>query len=220
MKKLIIPILLFISFSASAQDWKKYYEDHRRFLSTMHDTIYVNLGNSGNKIVGINSSNKLYATSIDPANIATTSQLAKTLSSQCTDASNVSTTETDLLSYTLPASTLVNNGDRVVIEGMFTTPSNGNSKSMKFYFGAASVDWGSSTIANGATIFIRATIYKNGSNTQRIQIERITGYSDFPVYSTATETDSGSIVIKFSGTGAASADITQRTMSVTYYPTP
>lgn len=146
--------------------------------------------------------------------------ISKTLSSQYADASNVSTGETDLLSYTLPANTLANVGDRIVIEALFTTPSNGNSKSLKFYFGGANIDWTSSTIANGATIFMRITIFKTGSNAQRIQIERITGYSDYPVYSTSTETDTATILIKFAGTGAASNDITQRTMTVTKITAP
>jgi hypothetical protein len=148
----------------------------------------------------------------------TINSYTKTLDVKYSDASNVSTAETDLLSYTLPANTLKNTGDRVVIEALFTTPSNGNSKSLKFYFGGANIDWTSSTIANGATIFMRITIFKTGSNAQRMQIERITGYSDFPVYSTSTETDTGTIVIKFAGTGTASNDITQRTMTTTYYP--
>jgi hypothetical protein len=144
----------------------------------------------------------------------------QTLSSQYADASNVSTGETDLLSYTLPANTLVSDGDRIVIEAMFTTPSNGDSKDLKFYFGASSQDYTSSTIATGATIKSRITIIRTGSNTQRIIREFDTGFTTIPGYTTAGVTDTSTIVIKYTGTCAASTDITQRMMTVTYYHAP
>jgi hypothetical protein len=139
------------------------------------------------------------------------------LNVQFTDASNVSTGETDLLSYTLPANTLVSDGDRIVIEAMFTTVVNGDSKDLKFYFGGASQDYSSSTIASGATIKSRITIIRTGASTQRIVREFDTGFTTIPGYSTSSVTDTSNIVIKYSGTCAASTDITQKTMTVTYY---
>lgn len=147
--------------------------------------------------------------------------MPKTLSSQYTDATNTLTTEQDLLSYTLPASSLLNVGDRIVIEAIFTTPSgNSDSKDLKFYFGSAPYEWAPSTIATGATIFMRITIVKTGSNAQRLQIERTTGYNDYPVYAAATQTDTSPIVLKFATICAAASDMTQRTMFVTHYPAP
>lgn len=139
------------------------------------------------------------------------------LSVQYTDASNVSTGETDLLSYTLPANTLASDGDRIVIEAIFTTVSNGDSKSLKFYFGGSTQDYTSSTIASGATLKSRITIIRTGSNTQRIVREFDTGFTTIPGYTTAGVTDTSPIIIGYKSTCAASNDLTQRTMTVTYY---
>jgi hypothetical protein len=206
----------------------------------IRDSLKItNAGNTANKLVYIDPNHYIHPSTLSPDSNYTTQHVVDSarnkardsvvaliraitspiqiLNVQYTDASNVSTGETNLLSYTLPANTLVSDGDFVTIDAIFTTPANGNSKSMKFYFGGVTHDYTSSTIANGATITFRIIVIRTASNAQRIQISRITGYSDFPAYYTTTETDTNNIVIKFSGTGAASDDITQRTMITTYY---
>lgn len=145
---------------------------------------------------------------------------SKTLDVQYTDASNSGTGETDLLSYTLPANTLLNVGDRVEVEAIFTTPSNADAKDLKFYFGTYTHDYTSSTISSGTTIKVRFTIIKTASSAQRLMEEFTTTTSTKPGYATATQTDTSTIVLKFTGQCDASTDITQRTMTVTYYKAP
>lgn len=142
-----------------------------------------------------------------------------TLNVQYTDVSNSGTSETDLMSYTLPANQLLNVGDRVVVEAHFSTAANANTKTLKFYFGTYSHTQDNSTIASGANILMRFTIIKTGSNTQKITREYNTGFSSNVGNTTGTIVDTTTEVIKFTGqSGTASNDITQNTMTVTYYP--
>jgi hypothetical protein len=149
----------------------------------------------------------------------TTTNSVQTLTSQFTDVSNSGTSATDLMTYTLPASQLVNNGDRVVIEAYFTTASNSNNKTLTFSFGGYTHTQDPSTIAVGTAICMRITIIKTGSNTQTITREFITSFSTSTGVATGSVTDTSTEVIKFTGTSnTASNDITQKTMTITYYP--
>lgn len=142
----------------------------------------------------------------------------KTLSSQYTDVPNTGTTETDLMSYTIPAGQLANNGDRIVIEGEFTTASNTNAKDLKFYFGTYNQDWTSGYFGTGDRVHVKISIIRTGTATQRIVREFIGLNTQENGYSDVSITTSSTAVIKFSFTGGASNDGTQRMMNVTYFP--
>lgn len=142
-----------------------------------------------------------------------------TLNVQYTDAANSGTSETDLMSYTLPANTLLNVGDRVEIEAHFETAANANNKTLIFYFGGYTHTQSPSTISSGTTIKMKMVIIKTGASTQKITREFITSFATSPGTATGSETDTATILIKFTGTSnTASNDITQKTMTVTYYP--
>jgi hypothetical protein len=152
---------------------------------------------------------------------SSSSSTIATLNVNTTDVSNSGTSETDLMSYTLPAGKLVNVGDRLVIEADFSTASNANNKTLIFYFGGYTHTQSPSTIASGTTIRMRFTVIKTGTGTQKITREFLTSFSTSPGTATASVSDTGTIVIKFTGTsGTASSDITQTAMIITYYPAP
>lgn len=156
---------------------------------------------------------------VDPATVGSSSGGVQTLNVQYTDVSNSGSTETNLMSYTIPASQLTNVGDRIVIEGMFTTPSgNSNSKNLKWYFGSTTQIWDASTIATGTSVHVRITIIRTGTGTQKLVQEFHTGFTSIESYTTSGQDETATISMRFASIGTATNDITQRTMTVTYYP--
>lgn len=138
------------------------------------------------------------------------------------DASNSGTVETDLTAVITPGNILGTDGDRLEIEASFTTAANTNTKNIRLYFGATKII--DVTCANGGTassVVVNATIIRVNSTTQRCYA---TSSADVAPslsnanYTTASEILSGAVTTKFTGQGSASSDITQRTMSIKWFP--
>lgn len=208
--------MFFFNANSSTTGWQLDYTGN--FIAT-HDFTVSNLA-TGLTAPSTSGTTKMVITDAN-GKLSFTSVPAQTISAQYTDASNTSTTETDLLSYTLPASQLASDGDRVVIEGDFTTPSNANNKTLRFYYGTYSQTWTSGTISSGVTIHVRATIVRTGSSAERISLEFQSAFYHDVVYSTATVATGSTATIKFTGqSDTASSDITQKIMTVTYHKAP
>lgn len=126
-----------------------------------------------------------------------------------TAASNVSTSETDLISYTLPANSLSSNGKGVRITAWGTVAANGNTKKIKLYFGSSLFDTGTTTWT-GTSWFFRLLIIRTGSSTQEMIAHILAGTTDTNVtHATPSEDTTGDIVIKTTGeSGTSSDDIT------------
>lgn len=142
---------------------------------------------------------------------------AKVLSINTTPANNVTTGETDLMTYTLPANTLGTNGQALRITVWGTTAANANTKTLKLKFGATSVTLNPTTTAPNAKDW-RATaiVARTGAATQEMITEACVGaVQDSTTRSAPTETLSGSLVIKVTGqSGTASDDISQKGMLI------
>lgn len=112
------------------------------------------------------------------------------------------TTETDLISYSLPANSLSANGKAVRIYAWGTTTAAAANRLVKLYFGAGTVVTGTVSI-NAVTVWqIAATVVRTGATTQLLS-----GYfadnaaSTFlPLSGTPTETLTGAVTIKVTGT--------------------
>lgn len=128
-----------------------------------------------------------------------------------TQAANSGTGETDLHSFTLAAAHF--NADkkkiRVTAEGAFAA--NANTKTLKLKLGAVgTVTLNPTTTApNGVRFKVTATITRTALNAQRILVEvKIGATNELLSLVTATETDSGALVVKLTGQSAvASNDI-------------
>lgn len=148
----------------------------------------------------------------------------RVLNSAVATVGNVGTGEDDLITYTMPASTLKKTGDSIRIETFIAVVSNANQKRVKLYFGSLAIFDTSPTgllVATAYSIKIDTRIYKDGSNTQRYSVEyTANGGLLGTTYGTATQTDTSAIIIKGTGeTNAASDnDVTQGFMFVQYSP--
>lgn len=125
-------------------------------------------------------------------------------------ANNSGTGETTLSTYTLPLNTLAVNNQSVWFEAWGFVSGTANNKTIKVYFGATSVTHFVSTGANYGW-FIRGRIVRTGAATQIYISTAISGSASafVPLIRAApTETLSGTVVMKVTGTGGASSDIT------------
>lgn len=137
-----------------------------------------------------------------------------------TQAPNSGTGETDLHSFTLAAALFNANKRAIRIKGFGSFAANGNTKTVKFKFGAAgTVTLNPTTTApNGVRFEFEILVIRTGSNTQaiysRVMID--TGI-ELIGRATAAETDSGALVAKITGqSGTASSDILLDVTSVEY----
>jgi hypothetical protein len=132
------------------------------------------------------------------------------LNSQFAAVSNGTTVETDLLTYTLPASALATNGQGVRITAWGTTAANGNSKSVRLYFGATAVTVQVGIVASATPWYHSAVVLRASATTQTAgSVSFIVGNVGAPLTTTPGETLSGAVVLKVTGTSAvAGGDIT------------
>lgn len=138
-------------------------------------------------------------------------------------ATAAATTQT-LMSYSLPAGALNENGRGVKIRAVFSTAANTNTKTFLITFGSTTVSASAaSAFANSTSAVLEATVIRTGAATQDAFGTFLTtdttttttrGGSYAP--STPTETLSGAVTIAAKGTqGSASVDITCEYLEVT-----
>jgi hypothetical protein len=139
--------------------------------------------------------------------VASNATVACTLFTSTASASNVSTGETDLITYPMPASTLVNNGQKVRITAVFNTVSNANTKNARVYFGTQSlVEQGFTT---QGPVRIVAEVSRTGAATQLATASWLATNLHLLGITNPNQTLSNAITIKVTGqSSAASADVT------------
>ena len=119
------------------------------------------------------------------------------------------TVEEDLQTYTLPADALDANKRMIRVTAWGSFAANGNTKTLRLYFGATSVITNLDTTApNNNPWRITALIIRSGSNAQLASADMVVGSTQQSVgQTTPAETDSGTVVIKITGqNGTANAN--------------
>jgi hypothetical protein len=142
-----------------------------------------------------------------------------------TPGANVSSAETDLISYPMPANTLAVNGQKLRITIFGTTAANANGKTVRFYFGGTMIGASGISVAyNGLAWQATAYVIRTGAATQVAGGTYNPGSQSFGAVGTNSapaETLSNPITIKVtgqSGNGAGSNDITALAMMVEWLP--
>lgn len=118
------------------------------------------------------------------------------------------TTETDLYSWTLPGGTLDADGKAIRLLAFGSVAANANAKTIKLYFGASTLQVYNAGTGNNLAWLIEATVIRTGAATQlAIGKLLIGGTHTNNVLASPTETLSGNVVIRVTGTnGTASAN--------------
>jgi hypothetical protein len=136
-----------------------------------------------------------------------------------TDANNSGTGETDLYSYTTPASTLANDGAKLTAKYSGTFNDATATGTIKVYFaGTAIGNTGALTVSSTGTWTVEVLIIRTSSTTARCSVEILTPTCSTTIYTNETDltslTLSGTNIIKITGTagggGGGSNDITAK----------
>lgn len=154
---------------------------------------------------------------------SSTGQAAKVggkLSSNTTTVGNVGVGEDDLMTYSVPASTLSVNQQKIHFRASGTIANSINAKRLRVKFGGTTVlDTGAAGIPISAAIqwVLEGEVIRTGAATQKCNANLSTNnatLASYVGYSTAAETLSGAVTLKLTGEAVADNDIVQETMVV------
>lgn len=131
----------------------------------------------------------------------------KGLTSTTQAATTAVVTEENLYSVSLPGGTLDDDGEAIRIFAFGTVAANANAKTIKLYFGAATLQTYNAGTGNNLSWWIEATVIRTGAATQLgMGALLIGGTHTNNVLATPTETLSGAVTIRVTGqNGTASA---------------
>lgn len=136
-----------------------------------------------------------------------------------TDVNNSGTGETDLYSYTTPASTLGASGEKIVAKYAVTFNDATATAQVKAVFGGTTIfDTGAITVSGTGSASIEVTIIRTGASTARSLVNMTTPTASTSVYTTQTDitglTFTNTNILKITGTsggvGGGSNDITAK----------
>lgn len=131
------------------------------------------------------------------------------LNTNTTPASSVTTGETDLMTYTMKAQTLISDGQilRSVYGG--NVANNANAKTLKAYIGASLIVTIGLTVSVATKWLIELFVVRMSSTTQRVYVSRAHNAFIAPGGTDGAADLQTDLVVKLTGTGVATTDITQ-----------
>ena len=141
-----------------------------------------------------------------------------------TSVGNVGAGEDDLITFTLPAAQLSDNGDYIKISARWTFAANANLKQVKLKFWATTLYDSTAWNPNDASWSLEGIVVRTGAATQKAvttmtyDTNWLNAFSNNGLDLTSpTETLSWTVVIKCTGEGVANDDIVQEWLIVTYF---
>jgi len=149
-----------------------------------------------------------------------TTRVGGTLNANITPVGNVTTGDDTLMSYTLPANAMDATGRGVRIIAWGTTANNANAKAVRLYFGATTLGAVAMTVSQANTWRYVAEVLRVDATTQTAS-EWFIQYGTTILHETNItapgETLSSAVVIKVTGEGVDTDDITQSGMIVEFF---
>ena len=142
-----------------------------------------------------------------------TGPVSVVLHANTTAVGNVGAGEDDLMTYSLPANTLSANGKGVRITACVTYAANGNTKTIKLYFGSTVLVTRSAG-DNGSFIKLEGYVTRTGASTQEASGFLYFTNGSALTRSTPAEDTTGAITIKMTGEATSNDDIVQRVLIV------
>lgn len=157
---------------------------------------------------------------INEGSSASTVKAGGTSNVNTTSVGNVGAGEDDLMTFSLPASSLSTNGDYIEIHAWGTTASNANNKQIKIYFGSTALFTSSNSGANNIDWSFTARVIRTAAATQESICDFLSEgtFTNGTNRTTPAETLSNSITIKCTGTATSDNDIVQRGLIVKWFP--
>lgn len=144
--------------------------------------------------------------------------LSGILSVNISPVSNSGSAETNLMTYELPVNNMQNNSDILSIKASGVFAANGNNKTLKLKFGSQTILDTGAVAANGTSWEINATIIRNSQTVQTISTTIISNNSAFSINTTGTQDLSVSNIIKCTGQGSVTNDLTENSLIIGLTP--
>jgi len=146
-----------------------------------------------------------------------------TLSANSTPVISAGAAETNLITYSVPANTLTNSGDRLIIRASGRFAATANAKQIKLILGSETILDTTSQIVNSGSWVIEGEIIRTGNTAQSTSAEyHGAGLSLFTTASAVdlVQTNGIATVLKLVSTAAGDGDVTNRTLTVEWWPAP
>lgn len=143
-----------------------------------------------------------------------------TLKVDTTAVGNVGVGEDDLITYSVPASTLGTNGDFIEFDMAGTFAANANSKRVRIKFGATTLFDTTALIFNGVDWRAQGKIIRTGAATQKAICTFTTAstlLTQLTDYTTPAETLSGAVTLKATGEATSNNDVVQEFLTIESY---
>lgn len=138
-----------------------------------------------------------------------------------TPVGNVSTGEDDLMTFTIPAGALGDNGDMIRSEGFGTFAANSQSKTLKVYFGTTQVATAAGSAAfNNIDWRYTMTAIRTGASTGIVVATIFVDSLAHTNYVAVSDTFAGTYQIKVTGEASSNNDIQQLFQGVEYFVKP
>lgn len=134
---------------------------------------------------------------------------------------NVGAGEDDLITYDLPDGLLLADNQRIEIEGCFEFNGTGNNKQIRAYLGSTLLYDTGAHAHSGVDLVIKLVIIRTGISSQigsAAVLGDTTHITTLANYFTASENLLTPKTFKFTGEAVADDDITQRYMTVKWFP--
>lgn len=157
------------------------------------------------------------------ANLPT--KLSGVLNINTTPVGNIGVGADDLITYSLPANMMKNNGDYLEVEGWGTLAANANSKTITVNFGSQVIYTTAANAANGGSWSFRAKIVRLTETTQSIDVDFLSNNTtlqndaNYPTVTTdGTQDLTTAIAIKCTGEAVDDNDIIQQIQIIKLSP--
>lgn len=147
--------------------------------------------------------------------------LSGIISVDTTAASNSGSGETDLITYTVTANTLENNGDILSVKAWGVFAANANNKTLKLKFGSQTILTTGAVAANDGSWEINATIIRKTPTTQEITASITSSNTSITQSSTrtaGTQDLTTDVIIKCTGQGTSTTDLTEDALVIGLTP--
>jgi len=175
--------------------------------------------NPGTKIV----SPRLGSVIVSNAVALTAYSLGGTICVSNNPIASAGASQTNLITFTVKANTLTNNGDRIKARWSGRFGATANTKDLFVIFGSETILDTSAQIVNSGAWTVEAEIIRTGNTSQAASAEfHGAGVTLFTTAAAVdlVQTNGIATVLKMMSTAAGDGDVTNRTMTVEFYPAP
>lgn len=181
--------------------------------------VYLNGAQSWTWTTSLNKSEVVLSTKAGSS--TTYAKVGGIIDVNSTAVGNVGVGEDDLITFSVPASTLNTNGDSIEFEMAGSYAANANNKQVKIKYGATTMFASGALAINNGAWSCKGRIVRTGAATQLYYIQFFTDNALLVASTkqgTAAETLSGAVTLKATGEATSNNDIQQTLNVVRFHP--